>query len=495
MTQNSLYNTAARWALLIGLAALPLTGCKPAASSSDASSAPSSALPLADSGAPIATAPPVSSLPPAAPIPVGHLRNRSDNYAFADQAYAVNRAFADAPPDYQYDYDGAQPWVWRGDNGAMRVAEALPGGGDRYYYYEPGSDYPYLVRDPEYSYGYDNGELVVIYDSHGRALPDSEFEARRDYASRFYARGHGLYAGWRQQPHQPVAQPNWVQRRNEYAAEQQRWADDQRADADWQAYHRAHEQQEQDQWAAERARRAAEAAAFALSINDAQAAQRDREEAQRAQQHAQSAPQPQGGAVPFGGPRQPGGDHGQPGPAPAGPVPAGAVNGPPGPPNGGFDHRDHPAAAGPQPARAPAGPPNDGAQRHDHQGAGVQPSGPANGPAGDNHRQERATPGAGPTQPVGPPHREGVVQPTPPPHAAFDPRQPPHGPAGAPAGRDLTVHPAAGLHPAGVEAHGAAPAAKAAEAKPSPQAKPAADAAGGKTLEELRREHRQNDGK
>jgi len=407
MTRNTLYAGAARWALLIGLAALPLTGCKPAASPADASSAPSSALPLADSGAPVTPAPPVSDLPPAPPVPVGHLQNRDDYYAFADHAYAVNEAFGDSPPDYQYDYDGAEPWVWRSDSGAIRVAEALAGGGDRYYYYEPGADYPYLVRDPQYSYGYDNGELVVIYDSAGRPLPESEFQQRQDYASRFYARGRALYAGAQQQQHQAVAQSNWVQRRNEYAAEQQRWAQDQRADADWQAYHAAHQQQEQDQWAAERARRETEAAQFAITINDTQAAQRDRDAAQRAQQQAQSAPPPQGGIFHFGGPQHPGGDQGQP--------PAVAPGGGQAQPQG---------QSQPQPGGGPAG---DVHHHDEHPGAGgsVQPTGGPVGPSGGDHHPDHPAPGGFGPQAGQPPHHEGVTPQGAPPQVRPETHQPP----------------------------------------------------------------------
>jgi len=451
MTRTSLFAGAARWALLIGLAALPLTACKPAASPGDASSAPSSALPLAASGAPVTPAPPVADLPPAPPVPVGHLRNRSDYYAFADHAYAVNQAFGDAPPDYQYDYNGAEPWVWRSDNGAMRVAEALPGGGDRYYYYEPGSDYPYLVRDPQYSYGYDNGELVVIYDSGGRPLPDNEFQARQDYASRFYARGRSLYAGSQQQQHQAVVQSNWMQRRNEYAAEQQRWAQDQRADADWQAYHQAHDQQEQDQWAAERARRENEAVVFDVTINDTQAAARDRQAAQLAQQHAQSAPPPpQGGIFHFGQP------HDQ------GPPPAVA-------PAGGGEPPHQGPAAGPV-VLAPAGGPPMGDNHHqDHrdQGAAGQSTVPSAGPGPDSHRQDHFGPGAGAPQGGQPSHREGV---TPQGHAVVEAHQPPPESHGGGLAGAIANHVAA-EHPTTAQVHVVTPVVKPV-VKPTPTPKP-----------------------
>jgi hypothetical protein len=105
---------------------------------------------------PIAPAPAASALPPAPPVQVGRLSDPQDTYAYADEADSENNAFGDAPPDYTVDYGGTQPWIWRGDDQSERVAEPLPSGGYRYYYYQPGAQYPYLVRDPEYSYGYDS---------------------------------------------------------------------------------------------------------------------------------------------------------------------------------------------------------------------------------------------------------------------------------------------------------------------------------------------------
>jgi hypothetical protein len=330
MTRFKLYFGASRWVLIAGLAAaLPLAACNRSDQASQSSQAPAplAALPLADSSAPaIAPAPAASALPPAAPIRVGRLANRRDSYAFADQAYALNNAFGDAPPDYGIDYGGTQPWVWRSNDNAMRVAEPLPGGGDRYYYYEPGADYPYLVRDPSYTYGYDNGVLVVIYDQSGHALPEGEYQSRRDYASRFYARGRGLYdAAQQQDQRRAVAQGNWSARRNQFADEQSRWSSAQANDSEWRDYHQAHEQQEQAQWSDERYRREAEAARFAQSVNDQQTAMRDWQAAQRAQQRAQQQQQQQppqqqqpgqgGGGGGFNRPQQPSG----PGNAPASP--------------------------------------------------------------------------------------------------------------------------------------------------------------------------------
>jgi hypothetical protein len=291
--------TLRRSAAPIALAAamvgsLALAACQPSNSQTAVSAAPPplAAIPLATSGAPtIAPAPAADALPPAPAASVGQLANPSDQYAFAEQAYAMTSAFGDAPPDYSFDYgDGQQPWVWRGDDQSMRVAEALPGGGYRYYYYERSAQTPYLVRDPDYSYGYDNGVLVVVYDSQGRALSDDNLARRADIAGRFLARAEALYAASQRDQREAVAQANWAARRSEIDSERAQWAADQAADADWRAYHALHEQQEVAQWDAERVRREAEAARFAQSINDTQLATRDWQAAQRAQTRVTQSP-------------------------------------------------------------------------------------------------------------------------------------------------------------------------------------------------------------
>jgi hypothetical protein len=141
------------------------------------------------------------------------LADREQSYAFADRAWAMNDAFGDAPPDYGYDYgDGEQPMVWRGDDDSTRIAEPLPDGGDRYYYYEPGSDYPYLVRDPEYSYGYDNGVLVVVYDRYGHVLPPAYYNPQADIAGRLLYRALDMYRASQRAQRRAVARQYWEQR-------------------------------------------------------------------------------------------------------------------------------------------------------------------------------------------------------------------------------------------------------------------------------------------
>ncbi len=312
----TLRHGASRIAIVGALAGLAVSACQPNNQTSAASSAPAplAAIPLAMSGAPpIAPAPVVAALPPAPPASVGQLANPEDRYAFADQAYAMESAFGDAPPDYTFDYgDGQRPWVWRGDDQSTRVAEALPGGGYRYYYYEPGAQTPYLVRDSDYSYGYDNGALVVIYDSRGQALPQGDLNRQADIAGHVLARAAAIYLASQRQHREAVAEADWAARRRQIDAERAQWSADQAADQDWRAYHAQHDQQEQAQWSAEQYRREAEAARFAQKVDDTQLAAQDWQAAQQARaraaaagQIAQSQSPARSGPVGFGRPTQP----------------------------------------------------------------------------------------------------------------------------------------------------------------------------------------------
>jgi len=220
------------------------------------------AVPLQQGDAtPIAPAPAASALPAAAPVKVARVAQPADAYAYLDRADGVSGAIGDAPPDYAYDDGDVSPWAWQTDSGDVQYAEPVAGG-YRYYYYEPGADTPYLVRDPSYSYGYSGDQLVAVYDSRGALLPPGAYRDRADYASRYYARAAHLYRLSQEREHRGVIAANWAARRAEIAAARAQWSENRARQAEWLAYHQAHEGQEQDHWAQERQQRQAAADRF-----------------------------------------------------------------------------------------------------------------------------------------------------------------------------------------------------------------------------------------
>jgi hypothetical protein len=266
-----------RLMIACAVTALTLSGCdkdgtqKNTSENSPAAAAvapPEAALPLATGAAPSGPpAPAAAALPPAPPL--RYDGNTGDRYAYLDRAYTAAQAFGDAPPDYTYSYEQQQPLAWRSDDGYERVAEQLPDSGMRYYYYQPGAEEPYLVQDPEYSYGYSDGVLTVVYDADGNILSDELAQRQAGIAARYFARARALYAASVEEHHEAVAQAAWDLQQERIYADQQRWREQQDRDADWRAYHYAHLQNEQAHWAMERYRRAAETARFAQTINNA----------------------------------------------------------------------------------------------------------------------------------------------------------------------------------------------------------------------------------
>jgi hypothetical protein len=235
--------------------------------------APSDALPLTDAtGAPLAPAPAATALPPAPPVRVAYLRDPNQGYAYIDKAAALRNAFGDAPPDYTYDYQGVRPWVWRSADHATQLVESLADG-SRSYYFQPGAALPYLISDGQYSYGYDDGALVIVYDGRGRPLPPPQIAARADLAARYLQRAQDIYMASLRARHMAVARDHWLARRAAWQAGAARWEDERAQDAAWRAYHEQYARDEDARWAAERYQREAEAARMAAAMDDQAAAQ------------------------------------------------------------------------------------------------------------------------------------------------------------------------------------------------------------------------------
>ena len=218
----------------VALAALALAGCNRTPSANQllldnqSAAAPlptlPATLPMTDVAAPPpVAAPAATALPETRPIRTVRVRDprRGAEYAYADAAYQFSDALGEAPPDYGFDYAGVQPWAWEGYDDSLVFAEPVPGG-YRTYYYEPGEEEPYFVRDPYYSYGYDNGQLAVVYDVSGDIVPWEDYGPQVVYASRYLMRGQDL---WRASRGDRVSinVQNWTNYRTNYFNQQQRW--------------------------------------------------------------------------------------------------------------------------------------------------------------------------------------------------------------------------------------------------------------------------------
>lgn len=178
-------------------------------------------LPMTDAVQPVSYAPPVQRLRAARQLSYADPGDRG--YAWIDRADTVFDVIGDAPPDYGFGYDGIEPWGWEAAGGYTTYAEPIGDDHYRYYYYEPGADDPYLVRDPWNSYGYSDGRIAAVYDAGGALLPLALASRRVDYGSRYYARGMDLRraARWNRRG---VAAPLWALRRPVFERAHQQWA-------------------------------------------------------------------------------------------------------------------------------------------------------------------------------------------------------------------------------------------------------------------------------
>ncbi len=242
--------------------AIVLTACNPPArtAATDATAeagdtSNSLALPLTSGPAvPIGAAPTAEALPSAPLLRITRPQRRADDYAYADQAYAMNSAIGQAPPDYGFDYGPTHPWVWRSQTNALRVVEPVAGG-DRYFYFQPGVGEPYLIRDPDYAYAYTDGQLVTIYDRQGRELSPAEIDRRLNWAGRYLVRGRALWAASAETQKDRVAATAWAARRARINAAQESWTQQRRQSDNWNAYHAEHDAEQQAYWRAEQAQR------------------------------------------------------------------------------------------------------------------------------------------------------------------------------------------------------------------------------------------------
>jgi hypothetical protein len=250
---------------IAGVLALSLAGCNKAADSGNTSTAALPSLPatLPMTTAPVqqaALAPPPGAIRAAQPIRTVRVADPRAAYAYADQASYFSHALGSAPPDYGFDYDGVRPYAWQGDDGSRVFTEPVDGG-YRYYYYRAGAEQPYFVRDPDYGYGYDDGQLAVVYGPDGGIVPYADYGPRIGYAGAYLWRAERLYEASRAR--QAISAQDWAARQDAVIASRERWAANRDRQADWAAYHAEEAAQQSQYWAREAERRDADQQRFA----------------------------------------------------------------------------------------------------------------------------------------------------------------------------------------------------------------------------------------
>jgi hypothetical protein len=220
----------------IALAAV--SACHPGAERSDAASNQSE---FAETGGlppsqvtNFARAPDENALPAAAPLAIDYDAQPRAAFAPIDEADALLETIGDGPPDYLFGYDGVQPWGWDTLDGYSIFAEPVTDG-LRYYYYAPRSDVPFLVRDPGYSYAYDDGRIIAVYALDGRRLSRGEARMRAEAASRYYARARLLRSASSRRGQVPPRR--WAAQRHAAFAARQAWETGRARQPEWREVH------------------------------------------------------------------------------------------------------------------------------------------------------------------------------------------------------------------------------------------------------------------
>jgi hypothetical protein len=144
-------------------------------------------------------------------------------YPYAERAYGLDRAFYRTAPDYGFSYADEQPWAWQAADDSLMFAEPYDDG-YRAYYYEPGADYPYFVRDPNYGYALgQNGVLLALFDAAGALIGGGNYDRYAPSARQYWSRGYDLHSAYGRAPRYAVDQAVWSQRAPRLEQFQQSW--------------------------------------------------------------------------------------------------------------------------------------------------------------------------------------------------------------------------------------------------------------------------------
>ncbi|MFS2112529.1 hypothetical protein ACCC88_22790, partial [Sphingomonas sp. Sphisp140] len=148
----------------------------------------------------------------AVPVAAGQqsAEQSAEDYEWIDRADALWDAIGDAPPDFAFSFEGAEPWAWQTADGYTIIVEDAGTGGIRSYYFAPGARGPFLAVEPGMSFGYDAGRLAMVYDADGEAAPRAEFADYDDPAEDLYDRGVRLQDALAGRDYRPVDTQAWI---------------------------------------------------------------------------------------------------------------------------------------------------------------------------------------------------------------------------------------------------------------------------------------------
>lgn len=133
-----------------------------------------------------------------------------EDYAWIDRADALWDVIGDSPPDTAFTFEDVEPWAWQTRDGHVIIVEEAAEG-MRSYYFEPGSDAPFLAVEPGASFAFEAGDLVMAYGADGTALSELEGTVRLDQALTLLDRAQRLKRAMRSGTGELVDSGAWAE--------------------------------------------------------------------------------------------------------------------------------------------------------------------------------------------------------------------------------------------------------------------------------------------
>lgn len=145
----------------------------------------------------------------APPPPVYSADESPDAYSYIDRADSLWEVIGNAPPDYAFSFEDAEPWAWELQDGDSIIVEETPGG-IQSYYFGPEADGPFLAVRPGMSFGFSGETVAVVYGPDGGALSREEGAANLEEGVALYARGRQLRRAMLQKQRREVDSQAWI---------------------------------------------------------------------------------------------------------------------------------------------------------------------------------------------------------------------------------------------------------------------------------------------
>lgn len=198
----------------------------------------------------------------APPPPVYSADESPDAYSYIDRADSLWDAIGNAPPDYAFAFEDAEPWAWELQSGDSIIVEETPDG-IQTYYFDPEAEGPFLAVRPGMSFGFSGETVAVVYGPDGGAMPRADGAAHLEEGVALYARARQVRRAMLQRQRREVDSQAWIDTSPLIWGSVLIWDEGRRRHPGW---HRHHERWESAQWRrrleAERLRRSALAEQF-----------------------------------------------------------------------------------------------------------------------------------------------------------------------------------------------------------------------------------------